>query len=66
MNACLGLLMCVAAATPVQKAPAVAPIIKAQSSMACGIAPIPPIGCRVGACQCDQNGNNCSWTFVCN
>lgn len=32
----------------------------------CGIPPIPPIGCRVGACMCDQSGRNCRWTFVCN
>lgn len=37
----------------------------AVSSFACGIAPIPPIGCRVGPCVCDQNGENCQWTFIC-
>jgi hypothetical protein len=36
------------------------------ASINCGIAPIPPIGCRVGSCLCDQNGRNCRWTFVCN
>ena len=36
-----------------------------QTSMSCGIAPIPPIGCRVGACVCDQYGHSCQWTFVC-
>ena len=41
------------------------PVLVAQSSLACGIAPIPPIGCRVGACVCDQNGQNCQWTFIC-
>ena len=25
-------------------------------NMSCGIPPIPPIGCQVGACVCDQNG----------
>ena len=35
------------------------------NNMKCGIPPIPPIGCRVGACVCDQNGNNCQWTFAC-
>jgi hypothetical protein len=34
-------------------------------NLACGIAPLPPLGCRIGACICDQNGNNCQWTFVC-
>lgn len=38
----------------------------AQSSIACGIAPIPPVGCRVGACVCNQNRTNCQWSFVCN
>jgi hypothetical protein len=36
-----------------------------QSSLKCGIPPIPPIGCQVGDCVCDQYGNNCRWTFVC-
>lgn len=50
----------------IQATPAPRPIIQAQSSMACGIPPIPPLGCKVGACQCDQYGQNCAWTFVCN
>ncbi len=37
----------------------------AQASLACGLAPLPPLGCRVGACVCDQYGRNCQWTFVC-
>jgi hypothetical protein len=41
------------------------PLLLAQSSIACGIAPIPPIGCRLGSCVCDENGNNCHWTFIC-
>ena len=41
-------------------------LLIAQSSLKCGIPPIPPIGCKVGACICDRNGNNCQWTFVCN
>lgn len=36
------------------------------ASLNCGIPPIPPVGCKVGACVCDQYGRNCSWTFVCN
>ena len=32
----------------------------------CGIPPIPPIGCQVGDCVCDQTGRNCRWTFRCN
>lgn len=37
-----------------------------QINIKCGIPPIPPIGCQVGACACDQSGYNCQWTFVCN
>jgi hypothetical protein len=53
--------------TAAQQAPPVSSKFKiAQSSLKCGIPPIPPIGCRVGSCACDQNGNNCHWTYVCN
>ena len=45
--------------------PAQSLIVKVQSSVNCGIAPIPPVGCRVGACVRDQNRRNCHWTFVC-
>lgn len=31
----------------------------------CGIPPIPPIGCRIGPCQCDASGRFCQWTFIC-
>ena len=48
------------------RAPAASGIVIAQVSMSCGIAPIPPLGCKVGPCVCDQNGQNCHWTFVCN
>lgn len=34
-------------------------------NLSCGIAPLPPLGCRVGSCVCDQYGRNCQWTFVC-
>lgn len=37
-----------------------------KANMACGIPPIPPVGCKVGACVCDQNRQNCQWTFICN
>jgi hypothetical protein len=42
-----------------------------QSSIQCGgFAPVPPLGCRVGACVCDRDAygrmTNCHWTFVCN
>jgi hypothetical protein len=35
-------------------------------NLSCGIPPIPPVGCKVGACVCDRNGRNCQWTFICN
>lgn len=31
----------------------------------CGYPPYPPYGCKA-VCICDERGNNCSWTFVCN
>lgn len=37
-----------------------------KANMACGLPPLPPLGCKVGACVCDQNGQNCQWTFICN
>lgn len=37
----------------------------ALANLACGIPPITPVGCKVGPCACDQNGQNCHWTFVC-
>ena len=41
-------------------------LVKTQASMSCGLAPLPPLGCRVGSCVCDQSGQNCRWTFICN
>jgi hypothetical protein len=41
------------------------PISGPSYNLSCGIAPIPPIGCRVGQCVCDGMGQNCRWTFVC-
>lgn len=38
--------------------------IKAQN-INCGLPPLPPIGCRVGPCVCDQTGTRCQWTFIC-
>lgn len=37
----------------------------ARANLSCGIPPIPPIGCKVGACVCDQYGQNCQWQFIC-
>ena len=35
-------------------------------TIACGIRPLPPIGCGDGeaVCICDEN-NNCSWSWIC-
>ena len=38
---------------------------KVQTSISCGMAPLPPMGCRVGSCVCDSRGQNCQWTFIC-
>lgn len=37
-----------------------------RSSLKCGLQPLPPLGCTVGSCVCDSNGENCQWTFICN
>ena len=37
----------------------------ALASLSCGVPPVPPVNCKVGACVCDRNGQNCQWTFVC-
>lgn len=37
-----------------------------QVSLKCGLKPLPPLGCEVGACVCDSRGQNCKWTFICN
>jgi hypothetical protein len=34
-------------------------------NMICGFKPFAPLGCQVGACVCDQNGNNCQWQMIC-
>ena len=36
----------------------------AQSSFRCGLKPLPPLGCIVGPCACDQYGN-CQWVLLC-
>jgi hypothetical protein len=38
---------------------------EAQMTVACGVAPVPAAGCKVGPCVCDQNGNNCHYIFIC-
>ena len=53
-----------AKATTPYKAPTHSLIVKVQS--ACGPFPTPvPHGCVLGACVCDQHGNNCHWTKIC-
>lgn len=39
------------------------PIVR--TNMNCGLPPLPPIGCRIGPCQCDASGRFCQWTFIC-
>lgn len=36
-----------------------------KANLSCGLAPLPPLGCSIGSCVCDQNGNNCHWQFIC-
>lgn len=40
-----------------------APLSIAQAS--CPLPPIPPLGCKVGPCVCDQRGQNCHYEFIC-
>jgi hypothetical protein len=62
-----GAALCLAQSSALTKAPSQNLIHKVQAaSMRCGLAPLPPLGCRVGDCVCDQQGQNCKWTFVCN
>lgn len=49
----------------VKKAPPNTTVIRAQT-LACGLPPLPPLGCRNPTCVCDQTGTRCQWTFVCN
>lgn len=64
MNTCLGLL-CLVAAQVQASPPPMTPVIQAQN-LACGLPPLPPLGCQVGPCVCDEHGRNCRWTFICN
>lgn len=48
------------------KVPPNASIIPVQGSISCGIPPIPPVGCKIGSCVCDQTGQKCQWQFICN
>lgn len=38
---------------------------KLAYNLNCGLKPLPPIGCQVGACVCDASGTSCQWTFIC-
>lgn len=64
MGACLAvaLIASFAGLSVPHKLP-MSPVIKVN--LMCGPAPPAPPNCRVGACQCDGNGDNCQWTFVC-
>ncbi len=37
----------------------------ASASMRCGFKPFPPLGCKIGPCVCDANGNNCQYVVLC-
>ncbi len=37
----------------------------ALANLACGLPPLPPLGCKVGPCVCDKDGKNCQYTFIC-
>ena len=51
--------------TPMHSTPESRAAIFRPQNLSCGIPPIPPVGCRVGSCTCDQNGSNCRWNFIC-
>lgn len=34
-----------------------------HGNMSCGLKPLPPLGCQVAYCQCDDRG--CRWVFSC-
>lgn len=46
---------------PARTAPRFGPV----QNLSCGLPPLPPLGCKVGPCVCDQYGQNCQWTFIC-
>lgn len=31
----------------------------------CPLPPLPPLGCKVGPCVCDQQGQNCQYLMIC-
>lgn len=35
----------------------------AYANLQCGLKPLPPLGCEVAYCQCDDDG--CRWVFSC-
>jgi hypothetical protein len=34
-------------------------------NFSCGLPPIPPMGCQLGPCVCDQTKTSCQWQFIC-
>ena len=37
----------------------------ADANIACGVPPIAPVGCVVGPCVCDEDGNDCHYEMIC-
>lgn len=35
------------------------------ASAMCPLPPLPPLGCKVGPCVCDQRGQNCQYQMLC-
>ena len=60
----LALALALGSSVAQERAQSGGPEFRAQRNMACGLAPLPPLGCRLGPCVCDQQGRNCKWTFV--
>ena len=67
-NAALGIALLQQAHAQPEPMPQMVPMMPIGShvNMACGLAPLPRIGCRVGACVCDASGQSCNYQMVCN
>jgi hypothetical protein len=37
----------------------------AYASIACGLPPLPPLGCVLGPCVCDSDGKDCHYEMIC-
>jgi hypothetical protein len=54
-----------ALAGPLPKPPQTQSLIVKVFNWSCGLKPLPPMGCQIGACVCDEDGDNCSWQTIC-